>query len=145
MVELVVAAGLVVIFAATAVAAMTQMNRYANSARLQTLALAVAQHRVDEILTARWGEGGMPPIAPPIIPSAAPPEPDWTVGEQITLNDDPLNTGTLSGLDIAVPARRQTYVTTGLRSCRAVVRILYVYLDRPYTIELVTFRTIDEA
>lgn len=149
-VELIVASGLLALFAAAAVASMTQMNRFATAGKLRTLALGVAKQRIDEILTIKWTGGAFPPIAPPFIiasvpGSPVPASPDLNAGVVVTLNDDALNTGPQSTLDLAIPARRQTYLQAGPRSTRAVVRVVYTYRGRPYTVELITFRTLDET
>ena len=52
--EVTVAGAILALFVSTSVAAMTQINRWAASARLRTLALALAQQKVDQILSTPW-------------------------------------------------------------------------------------------
>ena len=52
--EAAIASTLLVILVSSVAVAMIQINRWAASARLQTIALAVAQQKVDEVLAAPW-------------------------------------------------------------------------------------------
>src|SRR5688572_27811375 len=49
--EHLIAGGMMVVFAMSALVALVQANRLAAASRLQAIALAVAQQRIDEILT----------------------------------------------------------------------------------------------
>src|SRR4051794_1377197 len=63
LVEHLVAAGILVVFALSALVAMVQANRFATASRLQAIALAMAQQRVDEVLTVPWNiSSGRPAV-----------------------------------------------------------------------------------
>ena len=141
---MVVAAGVLAIFTATAIVAMTQMNRYAASSRLQTLAMAIAQQRVDEIRIVNWR---VPPgVRPPILAQTNPTDPpavlDPNGGVPLVLNDDPNNATAASSLDFAVPARLYTFIkNVNARSITATVVVAYTYRSRNYRVQLTTHRT----
>lgn len=147
-VEMVVAAGVLVIFVAGAIAAMTQMNRYAASSRIQTLALAVAQQRIDEIRTIGWSvQPGRtrPALLAPTTPTDPPATLDPAGGIPVSLNDDPDNTTAASALDFAVNSRLYTFIRdVGNRSVSASVVIAYTYRARNYRIQLRILRTSDD-
>src|SRR5262245_24599601 len=60
-VEIIVAMGVLVLFSASALTALTQYNRYATASRLRAHALALAQQRIDEVLTTPWRVGAARP------------------------------------------------------------------------------------
>ena len=80
--EVVIAGAILALFVAGSVATMAQINRWANAARLRTLALALAQQKADEILTTPWQMRSTRPAA-------------LTAGTAteatLTLNNDPHN------------------------------------------------------
>jgi type II secretory pathway pseudopilin PulG len=124
---------------------LTRINHWASSARLHTLALALAQQRVDDVLTARWQVSG----ARPAVLAAG------TVTENnLRLNDDPLNGQTglssdFTALDTPVFASRvTTIVDVPPRSVRATVVVTVTYRWRasniPHVVTLSTLRTTDD-
>ncbi len=139
-VEVVIAAGMLAVFAAGAMVAMTQINRFAAASRLQTLALAVAQQRVDEVLTVPW------------VLNAPRPE-VLKVGSQtetdLPLNNDAFNSQSslsspFTALDLQVNARRVTEITNlAPRRVRAVITVSYAYRGRNYALSLTTIRATD--
>jgi type II secretory pathway pseudopilin PulG len=139
-VEIMVAMGLIVLFAGTALASMTQFNRYAMASRLRANALAQAQQRIDEVLTAAWtSSGGRPAVLA-----------NGTRTEtNIVLNADDKNKQTgLKSLftDLVTPVKgtRTTTITTiSTRVVRADVTITFTYAKRNYTIALTTMRASD--
>lgn len=140
-VEALVALAVIVLFASSALIALTQLNRFAAAARLRTLAVAMAQQRVDEILTVPWQLG----TTPPQLASGLRTEPN------LALNDDPLATGAngygsaLSALDNDnILAVRTTQIAVlSPRMIRATVTVAYAFRNRPYQTQLVTLRATD--
>lgn len=140
LVEFIVAAGAIAIFVAGAVVALTQINRAASGARLRTLALAVAQQRIDHVLTVPWGVSSTRPVV-------------LTAGTRteanLPLNNDELNSRTglrsaFTNLDAPVNATRTTQITDlSARIVRAVVTVNFTYRQRPYSVQLTTIRTTD--
>ncbi len=148
LVELAVATSIITIFILGSYFAITRVNRYANISRLQTLAYAVAQHRIDEILTAPWGVGGS--RAGTVLADGAP----QPLETNIPLNDDVINDGAglssaYTGLDVSVLATRTTsiavcaWATPGTSTIRADVTVTYTYRNRNYSVSLFTLRTPD--
>jgi len=139
--EVVIAGGMLVIFVAAAVTAMTQINRWASAARLRTLALVIAQQKVDEVLKAPWTVLGSRST---ILQAGAVTE------SSLPLNNDPFNNASGLGsaftdLDTPVNASRTTVVTDlPPRMVRAVVTVNYTYRSHPYTVSLTTLRSTDD-
>ncbi len=138
-VEIMVAMGVMVLFAATALAAMTQFNRYAMASRLRANALALAQQRIDEVLTAGWSSTKKAPVLA-----------DGTrTDTDIILNADDKNKQTdLKSLftDLVAPVKgtRTTTITTiSTRLVRANVTVTFTYAKHTYTVALSTMRASD--
>jgi Tfp pilus assembly protein PilV len=139
--EVVIAGAILALFVAGSVATMAQINRWATAARLRTLALAVAQQKSDEVLTAPWNViSGRPAVL--------------TAGTAtetgLPLNNDNFNAATglssaFTSLDTPVAATRTTQVTdVSSRLVRAVVTVSFTYRNRPQTMSLTTLRAIDD-
>lgn len=139
--EVTVAGCILALFIATSVAAMTQINRWATSARLRTLALAMAQQKVDQILTTQWQTLG---TVPAILTAGT------TTENNLPLNNDTFNNqstlvSAFTGLDTQVTATRQTVVASvTTRQINATVTVTYTYRKRQGTIVMTTLRTTDD-
>jgi type II secretory pathway pseudopilin PulG len=141
LVEILIAAALLAVFTAGTVSAVTQMNRYATASRLSTLALAVAQQRIDEVLTTSWQLSQPRPAALTLGTKTEP---------NLPLNDDAFNSARadlrslFTELDLRVPATRTTEITeVSTRIVRAVVTVTFTYRSRPYQVSLTTLRASD--
>jgi Tfp pilus assembly protein FimT len=148
--EVAIAAGVLAIFACASLIAFTQMNRFAANARLRTLAMAVAQQKVDAIQTAPWNLGSEPPAV--LTKSTASPRAmtAGTVTEpNLPLDNDSFNSqsglsSAYTNLDLQVTATRTTvlsYPTT--RTVAAVVTVSYKFRGRDFTVTLSTLRACD--
>jgi type II secretory pathway pseudopilin PulG len=138
--EVMIAGALLVVLISGAVMALTQMNRAATAARLRTIALAVAQQRIDVIMTTPWQILG---TRPTLLTAG-------TVTENnLPLNNDDYNAATslitpYTTLDSQVLSTRTTVITDlTTRTIRAVVTVSFTYRNRPYNITLNTLRTTD--
>jgi len=138
--ELTIALGMFALFATGAVVSMTQVNRHASATRLRTLALGVAQQRIDEVLTIPWSSANRPAV---LVAGSR-------TDNAIPLNNDAMNnqaglSSAFTNLDTQVTATRVTEINDVLpRKVRAVVTVTYSYRNRPYRISLTTLRAIDE-
>ena len=138
--ELTIALGMFALFATGAVISMTQVNRHAAATRLRTLALGVAQQRIDEVLTIPWSSANRPAV---LLPGTH-------TDNNIPLNNDTTNGQTglksaFTNLDTQVNATRVTQIDdVPPRKVRAVVTVTYSYRNRPYKIILTTLRATDE-
>lgn len=138
--ELTIALAMFALFASGAVISMTQVNRHAAATRLRTLALGVAQQRIDEVLTTPWSSANRPAVLMP----------GTRTDNGIPLNNDSTNSqaglsSAFTNLDTQVNATRVTAITDVLpRKARAVVTVTYSYRNRTYNISLTTLRAIDE-
>lgn len=144
-VEAAVAAAMLTGLIAALTFSLTRINHWASSARLHTLALALAQQRVDDVLTARWQVGGARPAVLAV---------GSVTESNLRLNDDPLNNQTglssdFTALDTPVVASRvTTVVDVPPRSVRATVVVTVTYRQRagnlPHVVTLSTLRTTDD-
>ena len=139
--ETVIASSILVLLVSALAITMTQINRWAAAARLHTLALAVAQQKVDEVLTTKWLV-----LSPrPAVLAAG------TVTEaNLSLNDDTHNnqaglSSVFTGLDAPVQATRTTQVTDlPPRGVRAAVTVSFTYRNHTYQTQLTTIRVTDD-
>ena len=152
LVEVLIAGALLAMLISGAVTAMTQLNRSATAARLRTIALAVAQQRIDQIETTAWQDWAARPAIlvgdAPTTPPTTPPS-RTTVENNVPLNNDSYNAATslispYTNLDAQVLSTRTTVITDlPPRSLRAVVTVTFTYRNRLMTITLSTLRTTD--
>ena len=126
------------------------MNRFAFNARLRTLAMAVAQQKVDLIQTAPWSLANPPPAV--LTTSSASPRvlTAGTVTENnLPLDNDPFNNQAglvtpYTNLDLQVTATRTTVLTYPTsRTVAAVVTVSYRYRGKDFTVYLSTLRASD--
>ena len=140
LVEVLIAGTLLASLIAGALTALTQLNRWATSARLRTLALAVAQQRIDLIETTPWQVVG---TRPTVLTAGT------TTDNNVPLNNDDYNAATslispYTNLDSQVMSTRTTVITDlTTRTLRATVTITFTYRNRPFTITLNTLRATD--
>ncbi len=140
LIEIAVALAVISIFVAGAVLALVQMNRFATVSRLQTLALGLAQQRVDEILTTQWLLGTPRPTALEAV---------TRTDANLPLNNDAFNSraglsSLFSDLDVQVNATRISEIAdVSPRQLRAVVTVTYNFRGRTYSFVMTTLRTSD--
>ncbi len=140
LVEVVIAGGLLAVLVAGSLIALTQINRWATSARLRTLALAVAQQQIDSIQTTPWQSVGT---------RAAILSPGTTTQNNVPLNNDPFNSAiglssAFTGLDTQTNGTRTTQIAdVTARTLRAVVTVTFTYRNRPHAVRLTTLRAVD--
>jgi prepilin-type N-terminal cleavage/methylation domain-containing protein len=146
LVEVVVSMGVLSIFAASALAAFTFMNRSAQVARLNTLATALVQEKIDEVSSAGWVSSQEVPAVLAL----------GTVTEALFLNrnlaveNDTNRQSTVSTLDFqdAIPATRTTVVELvggeAARLRRIIVRVTHEYRNVDYEMSMQTYRTTDD-
>ena len=139
--ETVVAAAAVSIFAMGAVLALTQVNRFATQARLRTIAVGLAQQRIDEILTTSW-QTTLP--RPSVLASGTQTETTMVLGGD-ALNAQAGLSSIVTGQSAPIAAQRTTVVTDlGARRLRAVCTVAFTFRGVTYQpISLTTLRTAD--
>lgn len=139
--EVTVAGAVLALFISTSVAAMTQINRWAASTRYRTLALALAQQKVDQILSTPWSTLS---TVPTILAVGT------TNETNLPLNNDSFNSETglssaFTNLDVQVTASRKTIVSPiSTRQVGATVTVTYTYRNRSESIAMTTLRTTDD-
>lgn len=139
-IELLVTMGIFIAFTAGAIAALVQFNRYAMASRLRVHAIALAQERVDEILTANWRWNAPRPA---VLTNGSHEE------KGLALDTDDLNEQTgLSSIFTPLVARLDASRTVEIadvtaRTLRATVTVTYRYGDRDYSVSLTTMRATD--
>jgi prepilin-type N-terminal cleavage/methylation domain-containing protein len=139
-VEILVAMGVLVLFSGAAMAALTQFNRFATASRLRSHALALAQQRIDDVLTTQW-----------LLGLSRPPElTAGTVTEtNLVMNADAKNSATAlksDFTDLGVPiacTRTSTVTDISARTLRVTVTVTFTYANRTYNVALNTMRATD--
>ena len=140
MVEVLIAASIMAVFACTSLVALTQLNRYAAVSRLRTLALAFVQQRIDLFMTTPWD---VATSAPAILVVGA------TTENNLPLDNDNFNNATglstaFTNLDLQANATRTKTVTSiSARVRSAVVTVTYSYRGRTYSVSMNSMRTTD--
>jgi len=138
--EVVIAGGLLAVLIAGSLVALTQVNRWATSARLRTLGLAAVQQRIDTVQTTPWQAIG---TRPAVLTAGT------TTESAVPLNNDSFNSATglssaFTTLDTQMTAIRTTQITDlTTRTLRAVVTVTFTYRNRPHSISLTTLRATD--
>ena len=142
------------IFAAASIYSLSQVNRFASTARYQTLALAVAQQKIDQIMTTPWSVMG---TLPTVLAAGTATEASPTV--TLPLNGDPFNSASglssaFTNYDTQVLDSRTTVITkltdcsgntgTSSRLLRAVVTVNYTYRGKAYSLAISTLRSTDD-
>ena len=138
--EVIFAGCILAVFICGSVSALAQINRWATRARLQTLALAVAQQKIDLLQTTGWQITG----APPAVLTAG-----TSTETNLPLNNDAFNSETglssaFTSLDYQVNATRTTQITSlSASTLRAVVTVTFTYRNRTSSVSLTTLRATD--
>jgi Tfp pilus assembly protein PilV len=141
LVEHMIAAGIIVVFALSALAALVHANRFATASRLQAIALAVAQQRVDETLTTPWNSSTGRPA---VLATGSRTEVDLPLSNDSLASAAAGTLSAFSNLDVQVNATRTTQVTdVTTRQVRVSVGVTYSYRSRNYFVNLTTLRAID--
>ena len=140
LVEVLIAGTLLAVLISGSVTALTQLNRWATAARLRTIAMAVAQQRIDLIETTPWQVVG---TRPALLTAGSVTE------NNVPLNNDDYNAATslvspYTTLDSQVMSTRTTVISDlTARTLRATVTVTFTYRNRPFTITLNTLRATD--
>lgn len=138
--EMMVACMLLCVFIAGGLWAMMMINRRAQVARLQTLALTVAQQRIDDIMTVSWQ---MAQPRPNLLSAGTATESNLPLGND-NLNNQAGLSSAYTNLDLQVNATRTTTITNlDARSLRAAVTVTFNYRGRDYSVGLTSLRAID--
>jgi len=161
-------------FAVLTILSFTTFNRFASNARYETLALAVAQERMDEIQTVPCATNSSQNLGPVLELSGTTVSPNSSnvyasiVETSLPLNNDPYNltrtttlsgstalplTITLSGTIAAGSEDTQvidtrttsfTAVSTNTRLLQVTVAVAYTYRGTQYTVSLSSVRATDD-
>lgn len=139
--EVVIAGAVLALFIVGSVSAMAQVNRWAVAARYRTLALALVQQRIDQILTTPWS---ILSTTPAIL------TPGTTTETKLPLDNDPYNNETglssaFTNLDVQVIDTRTTTITSiSSHLVSAVVTVNYTYRNHSYSLSMTTLRASDD-
>ncbi len=140
------------LFAVATIYSLTLANRFASNSRYETLALAAAQQKIDQIMTTPWSVVGAPPA---VLTSTVEEAPAIT----LPLNNDPFNTASglssaFTSLDTQVLDSRTTVITkltdcsgnsgASSRLLRADVTVAFTYRGTLHTVTLNTLRSTDD-
>src|SRR5438093_615456 len=113
--EVVIAGSILAIAILGALSIMSQVNRWACAARLRTLALTLAQQKIDEILTTPWSvndaSNGTTPAVLTVVSPSTPQE------KNLPLDNDNFNNATglssvFSSLDTPINGDRMTTIAS---------------------------------
>ena len=139
--EILITSGIIIIVGATAMYALTMINRYAASARVQAAAAAIVQYQIDQILTrGPYAPTNVPPDIPTILTAGT------TVTNNLPVFVDPetgnvLVSGTLT---TAIQDSGATYKTTPLYVLKAGVSLKYTFAGKSFTVAMDTLRAPDQ-
>lgn len=172
--ELMFAIGLFGAFAVVSILSFTTFNRFASNARYETLALAVAQERMDEIMTSPCSTNSNSSLGPKLALSGTTISPNGSnvytsvVENNLPLNNDPYNltrktilsgstqqalTVTLTGTVVAgavdtqvIDTRTTSFsaVSGNVRLLKITVTVSYTYRGTSFSIPLTTVRSTDD-
>jgi prepilin-type N-terminal cleavage/methylation domain-containing protein len=139
-VELTIAMGILLLFSAITLAAFTQFNRFAAASRLRVHALALAQQRIDEVLTTQWRVGAARPAVLAL---------GNRTETELVINADELNLQNGLGsiftpLSAPVKGERTIQVEdVSARTLRATVNVKFIFANRTYQVSMTTLRATD--
>ena len=139
--EVVIAGTVLALFIVGSVSTMAQVNRWAAAARLRTLSLALAQQKIDEVLTTPWSILSTTPTVLTV---------GTTTDTKLPLDNDPYNneaglSSAFTNLDLQVIDTRTTTITSiSAHMVRAVVTVNYTYRNHSYSVSMTTLRTTDD-
>jgi prepilin-type N-terminal cleavage/methylation domain-containing protein len=141
LVEVMIAITVLAVFVMSSLTALTQLNRYAAAARLQTLARAIAQTQIDQIMTTPWSVSG---TVPTILAVGT------TTQGNVPLDNDNFNnqpglSSPFTSLDMNINATMTTVIASvSTRIVSASVTVTWPYRGTNYSITLNTLRTADD-
>lgn len=139
--EILITGGIIIVVGATALYALTMINKYAANARVQAAAATIVQYQIDQILTRG-------PYAPTNVPADVPTI--LTAGTTTTNNVpvfvDPENGNVLvSGtLTTTIQDSGAIYKTTPLYVLKAAVTLNYTFAGKAFTVAMDTLRAPDQ-
>ncbi len=139
LVEVAFTVGVLALLIAATMGSITLLNRWANSARLQTFAYALAQQKIDYLQTVPWTSYS---TAPPVLQTG-------TTAENLTMSNDALdsamsNTSSATALETGYPCTRTTVVSLKSSTTSSIkVTVSYTYWGKPYSCTLCTLRASD--
>ncbi len=142
------------LFAVSSIYALTLANQFASTSRYETLALAAAQQRVDQVMTIPWSVVG---TVPTVLTAGTTTEQSPAI--VLPLNNDPFNSASglssaFTNLDTQVLDSRTTVITkltdcsgntgSSSRLLRADVTVAFTFRGKPHTVTLNTLRGTDD-
>lgn len=141
--ELSFAVAIFSLFAVGSILALVQFNRFATVSRYQTLALAAAQQRMDQVMTTPWSVLG---TRPAILTTGT------TVENNLPMNNDPFNataglSSAFTSLDTQLIDSRTTVITAVSGNTRLLsvsITVNYTYRGRAYSISMNSLRATDD-
>jgi type II secretory pathway pseudopilin PulG len=139
--EILIASAVIIVVGATATFALTMINKYAISARVQAAAQSIVMNQIDQILTrGPYVPTNTPPDVPAILKTGA------TVTNNVPVFTDP-ESGSLvvSGtLTTDIQDSLASNNGTPLKVLRAKVTLNYTFAGRPLTVVMNTLRAPDQ-
>jgi type II secretory pathway pseudopilin PulG len=139
--EILITSGVIIVVGATAMLALTMINKYAASARVQAAAASIVQFQIDQVLTrGPYLPTNVPPDIPAILTAGT------TVSNNVSVFTDPENgnilvTGTLS---TTIQDSGATNNGTPLYVLKAAVNLKYVFAGKTFTVAMDTLRAPDQ-
>lgn len=139
--EILITSGIIVVVGATALYALTMINKYAASARVQAAAGAVVQYQIDQILTrGPYAPSNVPPDIPTILTAGT------TVTNNVPVFVDPENGNALvvGLLTTTIQDSGAKYNTTPLYVLKAAVSLKYTFAGKQFIVAMDTLRAPDQ-
>src|SRR5437667_90018 len=139
--EILITSGIIVVVGATAMYALSMINKYAASTRVQAAAAAIVQYQIDQVLTrGPYAPTNVPPDIPTIL------TPGTTVTNNVPVFVDPENGNVLVAgtLTTTIQDSGATYKTTPLYVLKAAVSLKYTFAGKAFTLAMDTLRAPDQ-
>ena len=139
--EILITAAIIIVVGATAMYALSMINKYAASSRVQAAAAAVVQHQIDQILTrGPYVPTNTPPDIPAVLTNGA------TVTDNVPVFTDPENGKVLVAgtLTTTIANSGATWNGAPLNVLKAGVTLTYTFAGKGFKVTMDTLRAPDQ-
>ena len=139
--EILITAAIIIVVGATAMYALSMINKYAANSRVQAAAAAVVQHQIDQILTrGPYVPTNTPPDIPAVLTNGT------TVTNNVPVFTDPENGKVLVAgtLTTTISDSNANWKGVPLYVLKASATLTYTFAGKPFTVTMDTLRAPDQ-
>jgi type II secretory pathway pseudopilin PulG len=139
--EILITSGIIIVVGATAMYALTMINKYAASSRVQAAAAAIVQYQIDQILTrGPYVPTNVPPDVPAILTNGT----TTTNNLQVFVDPETSNVLVSGKLTTTIQDSGATYKSSPLYVLKAAVKLEYTFAGKSFTVAMDTLRAPDQ-